>query len=112
VTFITEFKHPEDGFVFIVTYGRSGSNLLQSLLNRIDGFQLRGENNNTLFHLYSAWGAVKDSVPLDGLRTKGEEPAPDHPWYGSEKIGLDSFGRDLARLFTQSVLPPILSAAS
>lgn len=103
---MTEFKHPEDGYVFIVTYGRSGSTLLQSLLNTIEGFQLRGENNNTLFHLYSAWAAVKDSVPLDGLRTKGEVTAPDHPWYGSEKIGLDSYGRDLARLFTQSVLQP------
>ena len=35
---------PKDGFVFVVTYGRSGSTLLQTVLQSIDGYFIRGEN--------------------------------------------------------------------
>lgn len=35
-------------YVFIVTYGRSGSTLLQGILNSIPGYLVRGENNGTI----------------------------------------------------------------
>ncbi len=41
------------GYLFIVTYGRSGSTLLQGILNSIPGYLIRGENRAALFHLYS-----------------------------------------------------------
>ena len=40
------------GYLFIVTYGRSGSTLLQGLLNSIPGYLLRGENRGALYRLY------------------------------------------------------------
>jgi hypothetical protein len=39
------------GYVFIVTYGRSGSTLLQGVLNSIPGYLVRGENRQALRHL-------------------------------------------------------------
>jgi sulfotransferase family protein len=40
------------GFLFVVTYGRSGSTLLMGLLNSIPGYLLRGENWDALHHLF------------------------------------------------------------
>jgi hypothetical protein len=39
------------GSVFIVTYGRSGSTLLQSMLQTIPGIHLSGENYGALLKL-------------------------------------------------------------
>ncbi len=40
------------GYVFVVTYGRSGSTLLMGLLNTIPGYLIRGENDDALRFLY------------------------------------------------------------
>jgi Sulfotransferase family len=49
-------RPPEDrrdlGYLFVVTYGRSGSTLLMGLLNSIPGYLLRGENWDALHHLF------------------------------------------------------------
>jgi Sulfotransferase family len=39
-------------YLFVVTYGRSGSTLLMGLLNSIPGYLLRGENWDALHHLF------------------------------------------------------------
>lgn len=41
------------GFLFVVTYGRSGSTLLQGVLNSIPGYLIRGENRQVLAHLHA-----------------------------------------------------------
>lgn len=43
---------PDLGYLFIVTYGRSGSTLLQGVLNSIPGYVIRGENRQALRHLW------------------------------------------------------------
>ena len=40
------------GYVFVMTYGRSGSTLLMGLLNTIPGYLVRGENDDALRYLY------------------------------------------------------------
>jgi len=40
--------------VLIITYDRSGSTLLQGILNSIDGCLIRGENNGFCLHLFLA----------------------------------------------------------
>lgn len=39
-------------YLFIVTYGRSGSTLLQGILSSIPGYLIRGENGGVAYHLY------------------------------------------------------------
>lgn len=39
-------------FVFVVTHGRSGSTLLNGVLNSIPGYRIMGENNNAVYQLY------------------------------------------------------------
>lgn len=43
---------PEPSYLFVMTYGRSGSTLLQGILNAIPGFLVRGENRGALRGLY------------------------------------------------------------
>lgn len=38
-------------YVLIITYGRSGSTLLQGILNTIEGYCITGENNNAFLQL-------------------------------------------------------------
>jgi hypothetical protein len=43
---------PDLDYLFVVTYGRSGSTLLQGVLNSIPGYLIRGENRQALRHLW------------------------------------------------------------
>lgn len=100
--------HPPDGYLFIVTYGRSGSTLLQHLLNCIDGVVVRGENNNTLWHLFQAWQALETAGPIRDLRARGARTDATRPWFGAELIDPEKVGHDLVALFRHRVLalPP------
>ena len=46
--------------VVIITYGRSGSTLLQSLLNSIDGVHISGENGGIINQLYYTYKKIKN----------------------------------------------------
>lgn len=93
-----------EGFVFVVTYGRSGSTLLQNVLNTIPGYCIRGENANTLAHLAKAWHTVETEEVLRGARRNGVETPPSHPWYGAELVRPFSYGKSMAEVFTREVL--------
>jgi hypothetical protein len=95
---------PRDGYVFIVTYGRSGSTLLQLVLNSIPGYCIRGENANALFRLAQAWAAIETAEPMRGARIAGEATGPDHPWFGAERADPDRLGRGLAEVFVRETL--------
>lgn len=99
------FKMP-NAFTIIVTYGRSGSTLLQNLLNAIPGYQIRGENNNALFPLSRSWHAVRGNEQMQSMRQSGTPTDPTHPWYGAEQVFPEQYGRALARVFTRTILKP------
>ncbi|MBU2963469.1 sulfotransferase [Citreicella sp. C3M06] len=100
------FSHPPGGYVFIVTYGRSGSTLLQNILNAIPGYQIRGENNHAIQPLAQSWAAVNSSEPMRGARKAGVPTPPEDPFYGAEKIDPDTWGQALADTFVREVLHP------
>ncbi len=90
-------------YVFVVTYGRSGSTLLQSLLNSCKGVQIRGENGNVLYHLYRAAMAARST------RQIGKTPqtvVPDGPWYGAGEVRPVLFESELIGNFVRTVLAP------
>jgi len=47
--------------LFIVTYGRSGSTLLQNMINALPGHILRGENANLLGPMVRSWQDLRQS---------------------------------------------------
>ena len=88
-------------YVFVVTYGRSGSTLLQSVLNATPGTQIRGENRNILYNLYrsisrASSGRVRDPAPR----------SPDHPWYGFNEVQAAPFEAALLNAFVRDILVP------
>jgi hypothetical protein len=109
-------RRPTEGYVFLVTYGRSGSTLTQNLLNAIPGYCIRGENGNSAYHLcrtiHEMRGEVNFRLRQDQLAGKGvsvpELGQPIDPWYGSELIDLDRYAKRLFNVFTREILnlPP------
>ena len=95
--------------IFIVTYGRSGSTLLQNMINALPGHCLRGENNNLLAPLVRAWQELRQFYPeqLERMKTAGPLPSgPHQPWFGYEAIKADQLGQELAETFLRQVLRP------
>jgi len=86
--------------VFIVTYGRSGSTVLQRLLQSLDGYFIRGENNNTLYAMYLAYRRAYEARYSHG-KSKSD---PADPWYGANDIDPLAFGKKLVRLFADEIL--------
>lgn len=95
-----------EGFVFIATYGRSGSTLLQSVINTIPGYEIRGENHNALFSLYESWKAINTGFELSGYNDWKDAIQPDNPWWGLQNISTDAYGKKLAEVFCESILQP------
>ncbi len=89
-------------FIFIVTYGRSGSTVLQSLLQAIPGYFVRGENMNGLFPLYLASKAAHTMRYVHGKNAH----AADYPWYGADKVQPERYTQRLIDGFVEEILQP------
>ena len=99
------------GYVFIVTYGRSGSTLLQGVLNSIPGYLVRGENRQALRHLRAFHEAAVEERQRQrrSQRRRGAEPGSHDA--SSAHFGIDRFPvrRSLAgirRLALDTLLRP------
>lgn len=110
---------PKDGYVFVVTYGRSGSTLTQSLLNSIPGYCIRGENGNLAYFLSRAVYVTSTWDNYLWRRADRNKPAaeqqkflkdilgtPRDPWYGAENVDSLHFSRSLMDVFVRDILAP------
>lgn len=88
--------------MFIVTYGRSGSTLLQRVLQTIPNSCIRGENNGALFPLFIAWRKLSTAKNKYGKN----RTFPKQPWWGIDRVKDDVFGRRLAQVFIDTVIRP------
>jgi len=102
---VTKFLQSPDlarfPFVFIVTFGRSGSTLLQGILNSIPGYLIRGENYSTLLALFVAVRHCHQASQY----VRGQSNAT-HPWFGAEKLKPQVFSESVADLFLRLCLQP------
>lgn len=110
---------PTNGYVFVVTYGRSGSTLTQSLLNAIPGYSIRGENGNLTYFLSRAIHMVTEH-DMYKWRREDIKKDPDErrsylrkilgqpydPWAGSENVDPEDFSMSLMNVFVEQVLQP------
>lgn len=81
-------------FVFVVTYGRSGSTLIQGLLNALPGTLVRGENGLFVLHSYRAWAAVRDFKQQNdryAARAKRVGRPATSAFYGLDDMRLAAF---------------------
>lgn len=89
-------------YVFLVTYGRSGSTLLMGVLNSLPGWLLRGENKDALHHLY----AFHHTMNRNRRRGDGSPLPPTHPFFGADDFPTQKSLRLIRRLAVQTVLRP------
>lgn len=89
-------------YLFVVTFGRSGSTALTNLLNAVPGYCIRGENGGALNALADAAHVVRDAHDRFGHLADG----PHTPWYGIDTIDPRAFAASLALAFTKEVLCP------
>jgi Sulfotransferase family len=90
------------GFVFVVTYGRSGSTLLQGILSSIPGYLIRGENGGVAYHLYKFHaGATRRSTS-----TRSRWRRPHSPWYGIGGYRQELALREMRRLLLTTLIRP------
>lgn len=96
-------KYP---FLFIVSYGRSGSTLLTGLLNTLPGYQINGENEGALVALFKAVESLRYARNMYSRRNDSSEK----PWFGASRISPDDFAREGIDAFFSAVLRPSGSA--
>jgi len=87
------------GSVLIVSYGRSGSTLLQGVLNSIDGMLIRGENGNVFFDLFQTYEAL-----LALSKQYKHAAMPNAPWFGIGQIDFDKLIDDLRNVARTVIL--------
>lgn len=110
---------PAEGFVFVVTYGRSGSTLTQAILNSIPGYVIRGENGNLLYFFAKAAHLVETDrmhvIRREDIKKEVEDRSAYlkaflgtalDPWAGVENINPTDFRLSLMNLFVEKVLCP------
>lgn len=117
----SDFQHlygPKDGYVFLVTYGRSGSTLMSNYLNSFPGYCIRGENNNVLHHLCSAVRSLENvnftfrredkAKPFSKRRVEMQRimETPKDPWYGAELVNPSRFAKTVFDNFVKEILAP------
>lgn len=90
--------------VLIVTYGRSGSTLLQGLLNSIPGCLVRGENFNMCYGLFQSYWSL--------IRSKSEQGwdvamQPTNPWFGAPALSPELFLRDAGEMIRRQLLADV-----
>jgi hypothetical protein len=90
-------------WVFILTYGRSGSTLLQGVLNSVPGVLVRGENGGMLTDLWHFQRrGLKHRDRFDAKRLV----SPRHPWYGIDAFPVDVSASLLRVLAVETVMRP------
>ena len=89
----------ERDFVVVLAMGRSGSTLLQGVLNTFPNFLIRGENNLFIAHLYRTYN---DLVIARNFASTATTPA--HPWFGCEELDAEMFILDCARIIARQLV--------
>lgn len=112
-----DLHKPSKGYVFVVTYGRSGSTLTQALLNAIPGYCIRGENANATQRIADLICTLRGEKNFNMRREKlalrqagqaqrgqGSLGTPRDPWYGAELLDVDRLGLGLFDTFVREML--------
>ena len=90
-------------WVFILTYGRSGSTLLQGVLTRAPGVLIRGENGGVLHDLFAFH---RTAMHHRNRLTRHLPRDPLFPWYGIDGFPEEESLRLIRRLFVETVIRP------
>jgi hypothetical protein len=98
-------ERPDLSYLFVVTYGRSGSTLLQGILSATPGVMIRGENGavlQDLFRFHDTASGHRDRLTANRVNQIAET----HPWWGIDGYRDEPALRDMRTLMLETVLRP------
>ncbi len=95
----------EPQYLFIMTYGRSGSTLLQGILNAVPGYLVRGENRDAVYHLYRFHRTCTDEARRVARKDGHKRPVR-HPFFGIDSFPAEDSLEQLRELVTRTLLRP------
>ena len=87
-------------FVTVVTYGRTGSTVIQAALNALPDVIVRGENYSALRGLNAYVQAIAETAD------RHHSGRPTNPWFGSARLSPGDVVADLRRHVIDTVLRP------
>lgn len=87
-------------FIVLVTYGRTGSTVLQAALNAQPGVLVRGENYEALRGVRAYLQSIAETA------SRHHAGKPDHPWFGSARMQPRDIREGMRAHVIQSVLRP------
>lgn len=99
---LTKRRASDYRYVFILTYGRSGSTLLMGILNSLPHYCIRGENNNVLYRLFEA----HKSLTKARVEAVLNSDKLTNPWFGLNETDPHRFAEGLIEAFVANVLKP------
>jgi hypothetical protein len=88
-------------YVFVVTYGRSGSTLTQGMLNTLPRTLVRGENNLFLLPLFRSYAGLQTFQGQFGGPGAAKSSSA---FYGLREVDLDAFATSVHDLVQQQLL--------
>ncbi|KAA1418779.1 hypothetical protein F0U44_09825 [Nocardioides humilatus] len=88
-------------YVFVVTYGRSGSTLVQGMLNAMPRTLVRGENGLYVQHLFRAWQAADE---IRQKRKGAGAKSSSNAFFGINALTRGRFVRSAQRLVVGGML--------
>ena len=92
------------GYLFVITYGRSGSTLLQGILNSIPGYLIRGENYGALYRLYEFHSSLLSA--RDQFARVGDLTSRDS-WFGIDEYAASLAVSRMRALVLETLLRPL-----
>jgi hypothetical protein len=92
--------------VFIVTYGRSGSTLLQGLLNAIPGYRIYGENAGFLFRLQDSYEALREA---NRHLANPNNDNQSQPWFGSSRYDEKTVTANFRQFVDRVLFQPFIA---
>lgn len=90
-------------YLFVVTYGRSGSTLLQGILDSTPGYLIRGENRDALYRLYQYQNQLTRAKQQ---WSKGALLEPKDAWFGIDGYEADAAVAAMRSLVLRTLLRP------
>jgi hypothetical protein len=93
------------GYVVILSIGRSGSTLVQGILNSIGDYLIRGENDNACHRLIELTASLERRREQHRPTRRRPVDRPEHAWYGIMDFDPDAFVASCRRLVQQNILP-------
>ena len=87
-------------FITVVTYGRTGSTVVQAALNALPGVLVRGENYAAMRGLEAYLQSIAETAD------RHHAGKPTHPWFGSARLDPAEVVADLRRHVLDTVLRP------